>query len=259
MVYLWDMHVHSKSFERPYLNMESLAKSANKSDLDGILLVDKVFVDKKESFKNTPAQKLKKMRQKFRRDVDERISVLEGYEIRTNEGDLIVIGEVNDLVEEYIKKNKIPKSISDWLEKVVDSDSASIIPHPFFPLSSVGSEVLQEKLGGYNGLETFNASSPVLFDPFPGVNRKARDFWEKKRLDYKISGTCGTDNCHGVIGKTCCMTDYEIHSESDLVKALQKGDFVPGTVTHAGRIFDNVRSTSTMIASIIKESLTKDT
>lgn len=249
-MFSWDLHVHNKSRERRSIDMKELAKNVDKSGLDGVLLVDKVFTNE-ESFKNTPPDKLHGMREEFDDMVSDDVTIVHGYELRCDEGDIILVGSVCDKVEEYLRKSLPPSSASYWLESL-DRNSACIIPHPFFPLTSVGEDFLEKRFRQYHGVETFNASNSPLLDPLPGVNRKARSFWEGNKS--RISGTCGTDNANNSVGKGYCLSSQRITCEEELVKTLRGAYFKPVQKVHA-HIMDNLDSSVKMIAGIIMDTL----
>ena len=189
---LFDLHIHTTLSPCSQLRLEEILVRASEKGLDGVCITDH----------HTMA---------VRHAVSEGIQanglcVIAGMEYSTREGDFLLFGPFEDLSPGL--------SSQSLLRHVESSGGVAIAAHPFRPSRQVNEELIKERLctivEGVNGRNTTDENERVLR-------------WQRQ---YQVSLVGGSD-AHSLdeLGRVPTAFTTQIHSRTDLIKALKMGFF----------------------------------
>jgi predicted metal-dependent phosphoesterase TrpH len=201
-----DLHVHtSPASPCSSISAGELIEEAKRIGLDGICLTDHNYV--------WDAAEIEKLREKHD------FLILRGNEITTDQGDVLVFGFEKD-VQGIIE-------LKELREEVLEAGGFMILAHPFRGFLTFGI--------GQLGLTVEKAMKRPLFESVDAVEVLNSKVTEKENrfagevaegLNLYITG--GSD-AHALseVGIYATRFTGRIESETDLIKALKKGDCVP--------------------------------
>lgn len=178
-----DMHVHTNRSKCSGMSFKSLEKAAVKAGLDGVVITDHNTVQGyREAVK-----------------VVKRIKLFPGIELKTDQGELILIYPPDGL--------KKGMELSNAIDRARENDSIVVVPHPFdFFRDGIKSRTSEIKP---DAIEVFNARAP-----FPFINSMAENYAKK----HRITAVSGSDaHFPEEVGKTA------VEFSGDLRKAIKLG------------------------------------
>lgn len=181
-----DLHVHSESRGRIFVNAEHLRKHLKKNNLDGVAITNFFDISHAVSLK----EELKEY------------TIIVGQEIWTNDGHIIGLGlkkEIDDF-----------QSAEETIDCIHKQDGIAIAPHPYTFLG-VGEKIMSLQI---DAIESFNAYMGIAVIPNYLAKRSAI-----KRNITQVASTDTTDP--SLVGKS--YTEVMVENHDSILEAIRLG------------------------------------
>lgn len=191
---LFDLHVHTRLSTCSELSLDEIITHAPQLGLDGVCITDHHSFQARQQLAS--------------KTIPDELCIIVGTEYRTPDGDFLVFGPWAHL----------PSGLSarQLLAEVADQGGGAVAAHPFRRQAPVSEFVVQEGL--CRTVESINGRN----------SRDENQQLKKWRKAYNVVECAGSD-AHSLpeLGKSVTRFDIPIHSDADLIYALNNGLCTP--------------------------------